>query len=554
MSQINTARRGGARQLAPHATSAEQQVFQRVLDALLREDHLGLTSNGQLAEPDWWQVDVAGTRLRLPVRPDGFQHALRTSRPSFVVEAGDGVSRVIATLDGLLNILTPTGDPQAEAGWAVFRTECQEELAARRLAAESQGRVYAAVTAARADQPTGMAGALLDETLAAHADHPVHPTSRCRHGLDDAELLAYAPEHAPTFALRWLSVSRTELTLSGALPSWWPAAKESDTVLVPAHPLTVDRLGLAVADGPEMIVTPTLSMRTVALADDPYIQLKLPLATATLGARNKRTIAPGTLTDGAQVQLLLQRIAGDEPAFAHRILHADETVFGHTGDDQRSFLLRRYPTDLAHSIVVPIAGLAATDPTGVTVAERVAGGDPGPLLDAYLDLLIDWHVYLWLRHGIALEAHQQNIHLVLNPSGEVRLLYKDNDGARIDARHAIALDDARMHVTDPGELADVFTTITLHLSAAAPLLALAERGLAMPSPATALRHRLVAARDRWGDGAAARLFTHRLLDADHLPVKAMLTAGTLLPKHRIGCTDINKYYLRTGPNYLRAAR
>ncbi len=32
----------------------------------------------------------------------------------------------------------------------------------------------------------------------------------------------------------------------------------------------------------------------------------------------------------------------------------------------------------------------------------------------------------------------------------------------------------------------------------------------------------------------------------------MLTAGTLLPKHRIGCTDVNKFYRRTGPNYLRS--
>ncbi len=37
-------------------------------------------------------------------------------------------------------------------------------------------------------------------------------------------------------------------------------------------------------------------------------------------------------------------------------------------------------------------------------------------------------------------------------------------------------------------------------------------------------------------------------------MKAMLTAGTLLPKQRLGCADINKHYLRTGPNYLRTGR
>ena len=599
---------------------AERRVFQRVLDALLREDHLGLAGNGRRDGRHWWLTRTPTTRLRLPVRTDGFQHAVRTVRPELVVEEDEaGARRVITTLDALLDVLAPVGDPAAEAGWAVFGTECRADLDARRLAAETRPRVYAGIAAARSAAPTGMAGALLDDVLAARTDHPVYPTSRCRHGLDTADLSGHAPEHAPTFALRWLPVPRRELTLSRPLPAWWPPAGGPDTVLLPVHPLTADRLGLPVVDGPGVLVRPTLSMRTLALVADPYTHLKLPLPTATLGARNKRTIALGTLADGAEMHRLLARIAADEPAFAGRILHTDETWYGHAGDDIRAFLLRRYPTDLAGCAVVPVAGLAATDPGGGTVAERVGGPDPRPLLDTYLDLLIDWHGYLWLRHGIALEAHQQNIHLVLDPAGgaggRLRLLYKDNDGARLAARPGPTLHDARMWIADPGELADVFTTITLHLAAAAPLLALAERGLPVPSPATALPPRLIATRDRWAGGptdgvtggvtdgptgrvtdgptgrvtgpsggaarsaaprrtstgagatdrtpagggvagwdvdAAARLLTDRVLDAETLPVKAMLTAGTLLPKQRTGCADVNKYYLRTGPNYLRS--
>ena len=44
----------------------------------------------------------------------------------------------------------------------------------------------------------------------------------------------------------------------------------------------------------------------------------------------------------------------------------------------------------------------------------------------------------------------------------------------------------------------------------------------------------------------------RVLDADRLPVKAMITAGTLLTKERSGAADINKHYV-DGPNYLRGA-
>jgi hypothetical protein len=597
---------------------AERVVFRRVLDALLREDHLGLSRNGRLTEPGWWLTHTPTATLRIPVEPDGFQHAVRSSRPEVVVldrsagpqpdgaepdhrrpgdaapgtgasddrpvdpepdsagtadrqdraGAGDRPGRRVRTLDGLLDLLTPVGDPEAEAGWAEFRAECRDDLIARRLAARTASRVHAEIVAGRPAHPDGMAGALRDDVLAARLDHPVYPTSRCRHGLTEAELLRYAPEHAPTFALRWSPVPRTALALTGPLPSWWPAAPTPDRVLLPVHPVTAARRGMPVAaDVPEIAVRPTLSMRTVALAHAPEVRLKLPLATATLGARNVRTIAPGTLDDGATMHRLLTGIAAAEPAFAGRILHADESVHGHV-DDARAFLLRRFPAELAGCRVVPVAALAATDPTAGTVAQRVGGRDPWPLLASYLDLLLDWHGYLWLRHGIALEAHQQNLHLVLDPTdrdgARLRLLYQDNDGARLVRRPGPTLRDGRMWVTDPGELADVFTTITLHLAAAAPLRDLAARGMPLPSPGAALRPRLVATRDRWAGGspgvagwdvdAAARMLTARILDADHLPIKAMVTAGTLLPKSRTGCADVNKYYLRTGPNYLRPGR
>ncbi|SBT65744.1 Siderophore synthetase component [Micromonospora sediminicola] len=535
---------------------SERQVFRRVLDALLREDHLGLLRRGRLLGSDRWEVPHAGGLLRIPVRADGFQAALRCARPTVRVRDPDGPDRVVDKLDGLLALLAPADDPEAETGWRTFTAECHADLRARRLATRARPAVFAAVAAERATAPVGMPAALLDDVLAAHAGHPVYPTDRCRHGLDDDDLLRYAPEHAPRFALRWQAASRAAVRLTGALPAWWPAADRADDLLLPVHPLTAARHAPPLTERPAVIVRPTLSMRTVALADDPYTHLKLPLPTATLGARNRRGLRPDSLADGAAVAGLLDRIAAAEPAFAGRIRHADERTFGHTGDDGPAFLIRRFPRNLAGSRVVPVAALAAPDPEAGTVLERVSGGRAAAVLDSYLDLLLDWHVCLWLRYGVALEAHPQNIHVLLAPDGTIGLLYKDDDGARLDPRHhdAVALRDARMWVTDPGELADVFVTITLHLAAAAPLLALAARGVPVPTPAAALTPRLVAARDRWGDGPAAHAFTDRVLCADRLPVKAMVTAGTLLPKQRLGCADVNKYYRRTGPNYLRETR
>ncbi|MDG9672798.1 IucA/IucC family siderophore biosynthesis protein [Micromonospora sp. DH14] len=537
----------------------EREVFTRVLDALLREDHLGLLTAGRPDGPDWWQVSHPAGRLRIPVRADGFQQALRSSAPTVLLVDGSGDARRTETLEGLLTLLAPHGNAEAEAGWRDFAVECRADLRARRLAARNRQRVFTEVAAERVGTSTGPPAALLDDVLAAHLGHPVYPTDRCRHGLRDEELLRYAPEHAPRFALRWYAAPATDVRLTGQLPPWWPAAPRPDQLLLPAHPLTVARDALPVIDLPVTPVRPTLSMRTVALDHDPYLHLKLPLPTASLGARNRRTLQPGSLADGAAVAALLDRIAATEPRFVGRVRHADESTWAQVdGDERRGFLLRRFPRDLAGVQVVPVAALAAVDPVAGTVLDRISPQRPVALLESYLDLLLDWHVFLWLRHGIALEAHPQNIHLLVRPDGTVGLLYKDNDGARLDARHdgptGIALHDDRMWAGDPQELADVFITITLHLAAAAPLVALAARGLPVPTPAEALVPRLVAARDRWGDGPAARSFTERVLNATQLPVKAMLTAGTLLPKQRLGCTDINKYYLRTGPNYLRETR
>ncbi|MGQ5263491.1 IucA/IucC family protein [Micromonospora sp. ZYX-F-536] len=536
----------------------ERDVFVRVLDALLREDHLGLLSRGRPDGPDWWEVPHHGGLLRIPVRADGFQQALSSAAPTMLVVV-DGVTRRTDTVDGLLSVLGPHGDPEAEAGWRDFGAECRADLRARRLAAAARPRVFAQVAAERAISPTGLPGALLDDVLAAHHGHPVYPTDRSRQGLSHDELLRYAPEHAPRLRLSWFAASAEAVRLTGDLPSWWPRAQRPDQVLMPVHPLIAARDALTVADVPTFSARPTLSMRTVALDHDPYLHLKLPLPTASLGARNRRTLQPGSLADGATVAGLLDRIATGEPAFAGRIRHADEGTYAHVdGDERRSFLLRRFPRDLAAVHVVPVAALAAPDPVAGTVLERISAGRPAALLGSYLDILLDWHVHLWLRHGVALEAHPQNIHLLVHPDGTVGLLYKDNDGARLDLRHGgpggLPLRDERMWARDPQELADVFITITLHLAAAAPLIALAARGLRVPSPAAALAPRLAEARDRWGDGPAARSFTERVLQASRLPIKAMLTAGTLLPKQRLGCADINKYYRRTGPNYLRETR
>ncbi|QOV40636.1 IucA/IucC family siderophore biosynthesis protein [Streptomyces ferrugineus] len=536
----------------------EAELLTRVLSALLREDVVGLrTRSTTVHEQDgpWLRLATGEDALLLPVAEDGFQCRYAARRPVLVRES-DGAE--LTSYDSVLGALRELAEPEDRGGFDAFAEECRQTLATLRLHTATRAEVMARLTVGH-----GLGGSLAYDTLAARHDHPVYPTARGRSGLTEEQLRAYAPEFRPRFALRWLAVPWDEVTVAGKLPEFWPTPDMlglpdlRDThVTLPVHPLTVDALpgGSVLADRACLDVVPTLSMRTVATVDDPCVHLKLPLATATLGLRNKRTIKPGTLVDGAVGQRLLEAVIAREPRFRDTVLHADETTYAHAGHELLAVLCRRYPAGLDDCEVVPLAALLAEAPDGRPVidglADRFYGGDPLALLDAALTLLFDWQTTLF-GYGVALESHQQNVSLVLR-SGELRLLFKDNDGPRINTeRLAAALpgpwdfDDARILGTDDGPVADVFTTITVHLCAGAYAFGSTRHRRAL---LRLVRERLTEAVDRLG-GDAADVLRARVLQAPELPVKAMVTAGTLLSKERSGAADINKHYT-TGPNYL----
>jgi siderophore synthetase component len=536
--------------------NAEEELAARVLDALLREDYGGLSRR------------VEGDRLRLPC---GRSVALTTRTFGRGRYPGFLADRVVAEPVALAEVLAAVralADPRDDVD--ALERECAEALRARRLRDAVRPR------------PCGVTRY---EALAATVDHPVYPTACCRLGVDERDLLAYAPEFGPAFPLRWATVRDSRC--AGERPAWWPGQD-----LFPVHPLTA-RL-IPTVPGPTVIARPTLSMRTVVTG--PREQLKLPLPTSTLGLRNRRTIMPGTLEDGALVERVLRAVLARE---RQPVLLADEQTHGHTGDPLRAYLVRRLPAD-----GVPVAALLARTPEGRHVIEELSertrfgdpcqqklrqpdppparGGDPtsivqrekatwgterdsvdnpiGTFFRAYLDALFGWNVMLLTRYGVALEAHQQNVSIV--PGEPLRLMLKDNDGALLDlARVRRSLG----HAPDPSEFADrrlltddrealarVFVTITVHLCAGAIAFGLAERGLlTLDTGLRLVRDSLAEALDAHdGDG----FLRARTLDAERLPGKAMLTAGTLVGKDRTGAADINKHYGPPGPNYLRGPR
>jgi siderophore synthetase component len=289
----------------------------------------------------------------------------------------------------------------------------------------------------------------------------------------------------------------------------------------------------------------------------PGTQLKLPLPVSTLGLRNKRAIEPATLADGALVRQMLAAIVARDESL-RRLVLADDANYAHARQRYLGYMLRLLPDGLAGRQVVPVAALLAPVDDHLVI-EELAGGDLLGWFRSYCSLVFGIAVHLFVRYGIALESHQQNAALVPGPA----LLVKDFDGTLINyPRLAAALGpaapapadfiDQRLLTGSDDYLANVFITITVHLCAGAIAFGLAERDRApLPVLLTLMRETLAAVLDRYAGEPAAALLAARVLEADRLPGKAMVTAGTLVDKSRTGAGDINKYYGTTGPNYLR---
>ncbi|MGH3293586.1 MAG: IucA/IucC family protein, partial [Trebonia sp.] len=423
---------------------------------MLREGYAGLSGRVR-----WYD---GGAVLDLPGASGGRSRVLLLERDGFLADlrlrrTPAGLPAAALSLDDVDAAIAALSDQRDHEGVVAFAAECRQALAALRLSERHRpaslgrlARAWQAAPGARA----GWRGLPGYEALAAGLPHPAYPTSESRLGFSDEDALRYAPEYYPQFALRWLAVPRSRLTTAGAQrrPAGWPTMPEVGIAaelaathdLLPVHPVTArDRLALALAEaglagpgdateravvapGTGLLVTPTLSTRTVAVIGQPDTHLKLPLPTSTLGLLNRRSIAPGTLADGALVRGIVATARDDDPLLRGGLLLADEGSYAHAGHPFLGYLLRRLPSGLDRHRIVPVAALLAPSPDGAPgsaaavrplVIEELArwawSGDLAGLFTAYLRLLFGVQVRLFARYGIALESHQQNAAIAVAP-------------------------------------------------------------------------------------------------------------------------------------------
>ncbi len=589
--------------------AAVDYVSLRLIDTLLREDAQGLIARSQVLPLEaapfsltrslpeggrWLSYPLADHgSLWFLVQPSEFMQAWRSASGVVVLYGPEQGEQSVANYRGLLARLA-VGLPEAAARlYDEYAHECDVAVSHRLLCEaerrrwfgelQQQGNAWPALT-------DWSARFLFYDRLAAFLDHPFYPSARAKLGFGPQELAAYAPEFQQPFELHWLAVPTAlfEGTLD-QVPDYWPGfsavglspALQGRYQLVPVHPalwqsalddyLQASGLEKEVirAPNPALRVRPTLSVRTLVIDSAPGTHLKVPLTIRTLGSKNIRTVKPSTIGDGHRVQSVLRQIAAADSALQGQILLTDEQRGGHVaGQNFLGFILRGYPVELTNATLVSVAGMLAEGADGRTAAEALAAefyqGDLAALWQEYLDLTLHLHLRLWLRYGIALESNQQNSMLVFEPGQPLRLLLKDNDAPRIWlerlavvcpelAQSADRLQDRRILADGEAALAQMFITITLQLNLAVPLEGLIARGL-MGREAGYRQLRLSVEsrlRQLQQEGLDTRLARDTLLEAERLPAKYLLRAGSLESKASTGAADINKFYGETAPNFLR---
>ncbi|PPC93706.1 MAG: siderophore biosynthesis protein [Methylotenera sp.] len=587
-------------------------ICQRVVDTLLREDVRQCVSIGHIINanglPDsakaysqagqlWLQIDHIGNdKLWIPVKHCAYMQSWRLSQLPLL--CGDfQKSKPMATVEEILGFFRQGLDDEQAQGYFDFEVECkaatEHRSACEKVRSDWFANWHSSMTqACGADLPTWHQRLQHYDRLAAFQDHPFYPTARAKLGFNVNDLAQYAPEFQPEFELNWLAVPKALYSQQGDnLPQGWPDfAKVGLTThlaethtLVPVHPFVwnndldefLSSSGLANqcirAPNSSMLVEPTLSVRTLALCEEPAWHLKLPLTIRTLGGRNIRTIKPSTIADGHRIQTLLSKIIETEPALHDSVLLSAEDTGAHVAQKNfLGFIIRRYPQDqLQESSMLPVAALAAKTPAGKLVVEEICQcfykGNLDQFIEEYLTLTLNLHLTLWIRYGIALESNQQNSMLVLQDNvPRLRLLLKDNDAARINgamlekrwpdlATRIKHLEDKRILVNDELPLAQMFTTITLQLNIAALVEAIAALGeLNSEDLYKRVKNQISQVLNRLEAESEDVTFARRiLLEEDWLYIKYLLVAATLVDKQTTGASDVNKYYGRTAPNFLR---
>jgi len=311
--------------------------------------------------------------------------------------------------------------------------------------------------------------------------HPFHPTSKAKMGISPAEVFSSSPEFKGSAKLTLAAIKRSHATLSGVkeaeyldmFTQYFPQAyiawqqsmgALSDTYLpFPVHPLQLQSRwskdlpeGLLIPKNPATIDSfSSLSFRTVypeGGESKPFI--KLPVAIQMTSVQ--RTVSPRACYMGPRMSALLTQISRQDKAVAKVFSPLNEKTGLHLNTQSEiakhySVIFRAPLTEVLNKneIAIPVAALMAKTPLNKSLASHVLTRDTLsievllPNFRLYVANLLNGVLALYLKYGIALEAHQQNSLLVVAEDKPHRFIIRDFGGVRV---HMESLQDKGLHL------------------------------------------------------------------------------------------------------------
>ncbi|MEV6395820.1 IucA/IucC family protein [Streptomyces sp. NPDC051907] len=436
--------------------AADGAAAENLLRCWVRENNLARPDGATLRIP----LHASGTALLVPVRywsPAGWH---RFGQPSLEGALRDASGADAVTVAALLG---------REAGQSEG-----VDLVAR--VADSVRRT-ADFIADRRERPAAVpeADLFLTAEQSLLLGHPMHPTPKSREGLSDAEIRLYSPELYGSFPLHWMAVDRSVLASDSAwtehgrtVPAEQLATRilgdvqlPDGTVPLPLHPWQARDLkhrpavaalvdaGLLHDLGPSGDPWhPTSSVRTVHLPGAPAM-LKLSLGVRITNSRRENLRKE--LHRGVEVHRLLRTGLAKQWQAAHPgfdIVRDPAWLAVDTADGEPvgglDVMIRHNPFGLGDDAVC-IAGLTAPRPLPgrpgmhsrlADIVDRLAARTGRPIgavaaewFLRYLDHVVRPVLWLDANAGVALEAHQQNTLVILDPAGwPVGGRYRDNQG------------------------------------------------------------------------------------------------------------------------------
>ncbi|MGI5480231.1 IucA/IucC family protein [Streptomyces lavendofoliae] len=452
--------------------AADAATVENLLRCWVRETGLARPADRTLRVP----LDASGTALLVPVHywsPTGWHR--------FGPPVLDGAPPTAPPVDAV-TVAALIGRESGPAG------DHQEGTDLVGRVADSVRRTAGFIAHRRRHPgPTADADLFLTAEQSLLLGHPLHPTPKSREGLTDSEARLYSPEVNGSFPLHWMAVDRSVLATDSA---WTEQGRTRSadhltarlaagldlpggTAALPVHPWQARDLlhrpavaellsaGLLHDLGPHGAPWhPTSSVRTVHRPGAP-VMLKLSLGVRITNSRRENLRKE--LHRGVEVHRLLRTGLAEQWQAAHPGFDivrdpawlAVDTPCGEPvpGLD---VVLRHNPFALGDDAVC-LAGLTAPRPWPggsrmrsrlAVIVSRLAArtGRPTGAVAAewflrYLDQVV--RPVLWLdgTAGVALEAHQQNTLVILDPEGWPRGgRYRDNQGYYFRESHREALE------------------------------------------------------------------------------------------------------------------